>query len=82
LRHAVTVFGDGGHHEMLGCPAAQPHMPRGDHETRGQPFQVPFERTGRDFVEVIQIEYELPLGRGETAEIHQVAVAADRHGET
>ena len=53
-------------------------MTRGHHEARGQTLQVPFEWPGRDFVEVVQIEYELALRRRETAEIHQMAVAANR----
>ena len=79
LHHAIAVFADRRHHQLGGEAAAQAHMPRGHHETGSQAFEIPFERTKRHFVEVVQIEDELPFRCRETAEVHQMAIAADRH---
>src|SRR5215471_18947095 len=49
---------------------------RGDHEARGEPFHVPFPGRGQRLVEVVDVEGEAPLRRGEAAKIEQVAVAA------
>ena len=81
LRHPVAVFADRRHHQTLSGAPAQAHMTRGHHEARGEALQVPFEWPDRHFVEVIQIEHELPLRRGEPAEIHQMTIAADGHGQ-
>ena len=40
-----------------------------------QPFDVPFPGSEGDFIEVIDIKDELPLGGGKPAKVQQVAVA-------
>ena len=41
-------------------------------EARGEPFQILFERGAQRLVEVVAVEGEGSLGRGEAAEIHEV----------
>lgn len=52
-------------------------VPDRDVQTRDEAFQVPFPRTDRGFVEVVDVEHERALGRREAAEIQQVTIAAD-----
>jgi len=54
----------------------------GNHERDREAFDVPFERCVQGLVEVIDPEEEIPLGRGQEAEIEQVAVAAGLDTET
>jgi len=54
--------------EAVGAP--------GDDEARGEPRHVPFPGRHRHLVEVVDVEREPPLRRGEAAEVQQVAVAA------
>ena len=49
---------------------------RSDDEARGEPLQVPFKGCGQGLVEIVDIEDEVSLGRGEATEIHQMTVAA------
>ena len=66
---------------MLGCAATQAHVTRGQHEACGKALEVPFEWAHRHFVEIIQVENQLALGRREATEVHQMPVSADRHGQ-
>ena len=57
-------------------------MPRAaQHETGGQAFDIPFERAWQGFIEIIDVEQRAPFGRGEAAEIGQMRVTAELHGE-
>ena len=58
----------------LSTPESAPA--RGDDEARGEPLQVPFERSAQRLVEVVDVEDQGSFGRGEAAEGHEVAVAA------
>ena len=58
----------------LGLPEAA--ISAGDLEARREAFEVPLERPGQRLVEVVDVEDEIPLGRGEAAEVRQVCVAA------
>ena len=52
-----------------------------DLEAGRQPLDVPLPRAGEGLVEVVDVEQHLPLGRAEQAEIRQVGVAAQLHGD-
>ena len=45
----------------------------------GQPLDVPLERAGQGLVEVVDVEDQPPLRRGERAEIGQVRIPAQLH---
>lgn len=53
----------------------------GDVEAGGEALHVPFPGAGVGFVEVVDIEDQVALGRGEATEVQQVAVAAERHDQ-
>ena len=52
---------------------------RGDDHARGQPLDVPLKRCRQRLVEVVHVEDQAPVGRGEEAEVEQVGVAAGLH---
>ena len=57
----------------------EPVVPPGHRQARGQPLDIPLERAGQRFVEVVDIEDQPPFRRGERAEIGQVRVPAQLH---
>ena len=59
----------------------KPMVAPADLEARGQPLHVPFPRPGKRLVEVVDVEDQLPLGRREDAEVRQMGVPAELHGD-
>jgi hypothetical protein len=56
-------------------------MSRDDNAGR-QPLNVPLPGRRQGFVEIVDVEEDVALGRRETAEIHQVSVAAGLHAKS
>ena len=56
-----------------------PTVTCGDDDARDEALQIPLPGTESRFVEIVQVEYERLLGRGEDAEVAEMGVAADRH---
>jgi hypothetical protein len=56
-------------------------MVSGDYDARPESLDVPFPRSRQGLVEIADIEEDVALRRGETAEIHDVSVAAGLHGK-
>jgi hypothetical protein len=54
-------------------------MATGDDNAGSEPLQIPFPRSGKSLVEVIDIENDVALRRREPSEIQQVRVAAGLH---
>ena len=54
----------------------EPVVAARDREARRHPLHVVLERPGQRLVEVVQVEQQPPLGRGERAEVRQVRIAA------
>ena len=63
---------------VLGAEAV---VARGDQHARRQPLDVPLPRPGQRLVEVVDVEHQPPLGRGEHAEVRQVRVPAALDGQ-
>ena len=51
-------------------------VPARDLEARGQPLDVPLPGSRNRLVEVVEVEHQVPLGRGVAAEVRQVRVPA------
>ena len=67
----------GGLDRHFACLIVLETAPSGcDDEARGEPLQIPFEWCGQGLVEIVDIEDESSLRRGEAAEIHQMTIAA------
>ena len=63
-------------HRRIGHLRPDPVLPRRHHQAGGKALDVPFERPGQRFVEVAQVEREVPLRRGPQAEVKDVRVTA------
>ncbi len=57
-----------------------PGLAVGQDETRGQPLDIPFPRRGGEgFVEVVEIEHEMAVGRSVGPEVAHMGIAAKLH---
>ena len=54
-------------------------MTPGDDDARDEPLEVPFPWGRQRLVEIIDVEDDISLRRGEAAEIQQMSVAASLH---
>ena len=59
----------------------EPAIASGHREAGDQPLDVPLERARQRLVEVVDAEYQPPVGRAEGAEVGQVRIAAELHVE-
>ena len=57
----------------------EPVVPARHGQARGQPLDVPLERAGQRLVEVVDVEDQVPLRRGERPEVGQVRIPAQLH---
>ena len=57
-------------------------MAGGDDDAGRQPLNVPLPGSGQSFIEVVDVEEDVALRRGEAAEIHKVSVAASLHAKS
>ena len=57
-------------------------MVSGDDNAGREPLDVPLPGSRQGFVEIVDVEENVALRRGETAEIHQVSVAAGLHAKS
>jgi len=72
----LTVGAHGSPRTARSVGLGQPDLAPGDDDAGGQPLDVPLPGCGKRFVEIIDVEDDAPLGRGETAEVGQMSVAA------
>ena len=83
----LRIAGELAHRRRGSAPTAATHdvapllgreavVAAGDREAGGQPLDVPLPRAGERLVEVVDVEDQPALGRGEHAEVGQVRVAA------
>jgi hypothetical protein len=74
----------GGHRGERGRPRVglgEAVVAGGDREARRHPLHVPLKRPRQCLVEIVQVEQQPPLGRGEDPEVRQVRVATELHLE-
>jgi hypothetical protein len=79
--HPFPVFADARLHDRATVRRGEPQVAAGDLEARGQPLHVPLPRARQRLVEVVEVEHELALWRGEHPEVGQVRIAAQLHGD-
>ena len=83
------LLGEGAHRRAvpLGCRqddlaagfGGEPVVPSRHGQAGGQPLDVPLERAGQGLVEIVDVEDQPPLRRGERPEIGQVRIPAQLH---
>jgi hypothetical protein len=81
LPHRLPVGADDPEHRRCAFCIGEVALARRDLEARGESLHVPLERPGKRLVEVVEVEDEIPLGRGEAAEVHQVGIARELGGQ-
>jgi len=59
-----------------GVGLGQPDLSSRDDDAGGEPLDVPLPGCGECLVEIVDVEDDTPLGRGEAAEIGQMRVTA------
>ena len=80
-RHRAAVRRDRVQHDLVLVLDGEAVVARGDQHAHGQALDVPLPRSRQRLVEVVEVEHQPPLGRGEHAEVRQVRVAAALHRE-
>ena len=70
------VLREGAMRDLLDILLRVAGLPPTHDDAGDEPFDVPLPRRDGRLVEIVQVEYELPLGRGEEAEVADVRVAA------
>src|SRR5215831_3943338 len=81
LEKALAVRPPDGQYSLLAVGLAQPYVSPLQVETRPKTLNVPLPRARNRFVKIHQVEYQPPFGRGETAKVAQVAVAAQLYAQ-
>src|SRR5580700_5185932 len=79
--HPAPVFPDPGHDHGAAVLRREAAVTSHDLEARRQPLHVPLPRSREGLVEIVDVEQHPPLGRAEQAEIRQVGVTAQLHGD-
>ena len=74
--HPLPVAPNPAHRRGPDDVRAEAVGPPGDGDAGGEALHVPLPRSGQRLVEVVRVEDEGPLGRGEQAEVGQVGVTA------
>ncbi len=74
--HPFTVGAHRVRRRLRRLAVGQTEMLGGDDDAGGQPLDVPLPRRRQGLVEIVDVEEDVALRRGEPAEIHQVSVAA------
>ena len=75
-RHRRAVSADRVEHDALLVLGAKGVVARRDQHARGQPLDIPLPRSRERLVEVVDVEHQPPLGRGEDTEVRQMRIAA------
>ena len=76
LAQPLAIAAGAGYRRVATRRVRQAVGPGREHERGDQPLDVPFPGRRQGLVEVVDVEDDVALGRGEAAEIQQVAVAA------
>ncbi len=81
LRHVLSVRPHASERRVASVVFAEAIVAAGEHEARGETLHVPLPRTRQRLVEVVDVEDDAPLRRGEGAEVQQMAVTASLNAQ-
>ena len=82
IRHSFTVRAHGLRRRLRRRAVGQVDMMSGDDDAGREPLNVPLPGRRQGFVEIVDVEEDVALRRRETAEIHQVSVAAGLYAKS
>ena len=77
--HLRAVLAHRAQHDALLLACGEAELASRDQEAGRQPLHIPLPRPGQRLVEVVDVEHESPLRRGEDAEVREVGVPAALH---
>jgi hypothetical protein len=77
--HVLAVRAHAALRRCMGASAGHTHLAAGRDYADGQVFHVPLPGRRQRLIEVIEVEHQGPLGRGEDPEIEQMAITARLH---
>ena len=77
--HVLAVAAHGGAHGARRIAFEQADLAAGDDHAGGQALEVPLPGRRQGLVEIVDIEDDAALGRGEAAEVRQMGVATGLH---
>ena len=77
--HLGAVTADGQARRGVGVPVREAVVSRRHGEAGRQALDIPLERRRERLIEVIDVEDQPPVGRGEHAKVQQVSIAARLH---
>ena len=80
--HMLAVGAHGFRRRLRRLAVEQPDMMGGDDDAGRQPLDVPLPRGRQGLVEIVDVEEDVALWRGEAAEIHEVSIAAGLHAKS
>ena len=75
--HCLLVTDNGARRQIANPLVSEVVVTPGEHETRGETFQIPLPGTGKGLIEVIDVEDLIALRRRERAKVRQVGIATD-----
>jgi hypothetical protein len=81
LRHRGPIAADRREHGLPLLLVGERVAATRDHDARREALDIPFPRCGQRLVEVVDVEQQRALGRGEQTEVRDVRVAARLHAD-
>jgi len=81
LRHRPAIRGRDVEHALTRALGGEAVVAGRDLEAGSEALDVPLERSRRRLVEVVDVEHQAAVGRGEPPEVGQVGVTAELHLE-
>ena len=75
----LAIAGRARHRRIAAGGIGKPIIPGGEHEGGDEALEIPFPWGRQGLVEIVDVEQNIALRRGEAPEIHQVAIAAGLH---
>src|SRR5437660_9336511 len=75
--HRRLIFIDGGADHLAALLVRHTEFTACDLQAGGEPLQVPFPWAGQSLVEIVDVEYQRSLRRGEAAEVAHVRVTVE-----
>src|SRR6185437_5360090 len=80
--HSFPVGAHGLRRRLRRLAVKEVEMAGGDDDASRQPLDVPLPGSGQSFIEIVDVEEDVALRRGETAEIHKMSVAASLYAKS
>ena len=81
FRHAFPIRAHAGQHGILGVASTEAILTGRQNEACGEALDIPLPRRGEGLIQIVDVENDPSFGRGISAEVEQMAVAARLHAQ-